>query len=68
METFIDKNQRPSVAQVRVLIRNLNLLPNCGEDKHTGLRWDVRYRQHWHNELSVKCIATLVLRKAIRKL
>ena len=73
METFIDKNQRPSVTQVHVFIANLHLLPNGSEGKHNGLRQDVvptrmRYGQHWHNELSVKCIATLVLTKAIRKL
>jgi hypothetical protein len=73
METFIDKNQRPSVTQVHVLIRNLHLLPNGSKDKHNGRRWDVvptsmRYGHDWHNELSVKCIATLVLTKAIRKL
>jgi hypothetical protein len=38
MESFTDKNQRPSVTQVHVLIRNLHLLPNGSEDKHNGLR------------------------------
>jgi len=38
METFIDKNQRPCVTQVHVLIRNQRLLSNGSEDKHNGLR------------------------------